>query len=96
MSRERARELVRAAFARAERLQPNWLITIATDAAVAYAEEMVTEERAALEKARAALVEVLRVGKVDEGEGIWLGHSGQIVLENALSAIDSMALGREG
>ena len=40
-----------------------------------------------LKIAEKALEFVISNGKVDEGEGIWLGHSGQIKIEKALAAI---------
>ena len=43
--------------------------------------------KAKLEKARGALQYVLDQGKVVEGEGVWLGHSGQIKIEEALRGI---------
>lgn len=48
-------------------------------------------ERDALKEALAVAVKalnyVLSHGQVSEGEGVWLGHSGQIEVEKALAAI---------
>lgn len=48
--------------------------------------------KAKLERAREALQYVLDHGPVDEGEGVWLGHSGQLEIQKAIAEIDGVKL----
>jgi hypothetical protein len=52
---------------------------------VSVPQETLDKLDAKISRAKEALEFVLEHGKVLEGEGIWLGHSGQIKIEKALA-----------
>lgn len=56
-------------------------------AIIAFCECKLSKRDEALQKVKQAIEKVLATGKCEDGEGIWLGHSGQIELAEALAKI---------